>query len=183
MRCVWLITLIYIFRIGYSNSLFNKKFYACASTAYLTGINSWYVDSRYLQHYTDNTLGPNLEHAFSLFSSSYTWMWQWNSMALTAWTDRVTAPCKDKFYPRHHNQGSWCAFPLWSDESGFAYNRHKSQRGRWIGCQALELTNDAVNTAKHGEYNTLPLALFVKILCVWQYSRVSPDIHNKYRFS
>jgi hypothetical protein len=85
---------------------------------------------RYLPHYTNLPLGPNL---FS--DSCYTWIWQWNSTALTAWKDRVTAPCKDKFYPRHQNQGSWCAFPLWPDESGFAYNRRKSQWGRWNGCQ------------------------------------------------
>jgi hypothetical protein len=97
-------------------------------------------------------------------------------------TDRVTAPCKDKFYPRHHNQGRWCAFPLWSDESGFAYNRHKSQWGRWIGCQASGLTNEAVEHCEAQQTTTVSRAIFVKTQCVREYSRVSRDFHNKYRF-
>jgi hypothetical protein len=47
VRCVWLETSTSIFKIGYSNSFFNKKYCACASIAYLTGIIPGYVDSTY----------------------------------------------------------------------------------------------------------------------------------------
>lgn len=119
------------------------------------------MDSTYLPDYTNTPLGLNLQTPFSFFKF-FLYVDVTVKFHGTDWTDRVTAPCKDKYYPRQHNQGSWCAFPLWSDESGFAYNRHKTQWGNWIGCQASEDWQTRVNTVKHSGYNTYYLLYSLK---------------------